>query len=233
MIFLYNTPFFGKMLQSLTKSGNRKLEKIKVGKKDFFKVLITTISISLLNWDSKGSEEEGSIYKSVFIGYFLLLISILFDGLIALKESVLNYEAESNPNYREYKHRLHYDYMFLFNSYSAFLATIGITWSLFFTNFSNEWRLFIFNKEFMTTLVFGCIVSSTGQVFLYKILHEYGPLTLSVITGIRKIISIGASFFIFGKTIDQLKIYSIIIGVAVIIWELLEKSRTAEKEKQV
>jgi hypothetical protein len=45
------------------------------------------------------------------LGYGLLVISLLFDGLMALKEKIINHEVHHNPEHSKYKNRLSWEYM--------------------------------------------------------------------------------------------------------------------------
>jgi drug/metabolite transporter (DMT)-like permease len=220
---------------------NKKIaEKSKIKLKDFFKVSLTTISILLLNYDpdSKNNNKEedpNNTYSFSYyfiIGYLLLIASIIFDGILALKEKLINAkfeQKEDGEHINNSKNDIHYDYMYLFNIISLVLSFIGLVVSFNLTNFANEYKAFITNKEFMFYLIVGCIFSSTGQVFIYKFMIEYGPLALSIVTGIRKIISIGASIFFFDKKIDEIRIFSLIVGFGVICWELFDKSKEHKK----
>jgi drug/metabolite transporter (DMT)-like permease len=220
------------MFQKLT---NSKIEKdmstkINITYSDLLKVILSTLSIFLLNFDS--SSKENSIWNlnlPIIIGYFLLLTSIFFDGILALKEKSINFEAETIPKYKILKETLHFDYMYLFNLYSFIFALTGLMWNYIFTDFHKEWFIFLLNWDYLKYLSVGCISASCGQVFLYKILHEWGPLELSVITGIRKIISIGVSIVLFGKHVDEYKIIAIFVGLSVIFWEILEKKNNKKE----
>jgi len=64
---------------------------------------------------------------------------------------------------------------------------------------------------------------SIGQIFIYVFLGRWGPLNLSIVTGIRKILSIGLSIFLFNKGMSPLKGISLGLGVCVIILEVVEK----------
>ena len=83
--------------------------------------------------------------------------------------------------------------------------------------------LYYHSNEIITNLISYSISGSMGQIFSFQILEKYGPLTLSIITGVRKILSIGLSIIYFGKVVSIIKIISLCLGTSVICWEIFEE----------
>lgn len=79
------------------------------------------------------------------------------------------------------------------------------------------------SSELIKYLLYYSFFLTVGQAFLYQFLEKYGPLTLSNITSVRKILSIAVSIIVFNKPVSLLKIISLVLGTSVILWEIVEK----------
>ena len=77
------------------------------------------------------------------------------------------------------------------------------------------------------------IFTSLGQVVIFIFLEKFGPLTLSMITSIRKVITIAVSIILFGKTILPHQFVSLIFAGVVIVWEMVDKKDKGKKDKKV
>lgn len=153
-----------------------------------------------------------------------MIVSLFFDGIMGLKEKLINHDVHHNEEYSDYKSRLSWEYMNLFSLYSLIFCSIGIGYDIVFNNFLGSLQIYMSNTTLVTNLVLYALMSSIGQVFLFQILEREGPLSLSIISGVRKIVSIALSIIIFGKTISFVKTISLLLGSTVILWEILEKS---------
>lgn len=94
-------------------------------------------------------------------------------------------------------------------------------------------KIYIQHYELVTILIAYTVALSIGQVFIYLLLEKYGPLTLSMVTGVRKILSIALSIILFGKEITLWKLVSLILGTFVIFWEIYDKVKSKKAKKPV
>ena len=62
-----------------------------------------------------------------------------------------------------------------------------------------------------------------GQSVLFIFLSKYGPLTVSMVTSVRKILSISISILYFGKTINFPQSMSLFLAGTIIFWEIYDK----------
>jgi UDP-galactose transporter B1 len=155
----------------------------------------------------------------------MLMISLFFDGLLALKEKLVSHVVHHEDGYEGYEDRLSWEYMKIFSGFTLIICSGLLAYNYFFdVGFIVDIKRIIDNKELLYNLIYYCILTCIGQVFLYQILEKWGPLTLSIITGIRKIISIALSIIIFGKSCSILKAVSLLLGATIIVWEVLEKT---------
>jgi hypothetical protein len=70
----------------------------------------------------------------------------------------------------------------------------------------------------------------SGQIFLFQILQRDGPLSLSIYTGTRKILSIILSIFWFEKSISNLQKISLALGVFIMGMEIFDKGGSDTKQ---
>jgi drug/metabolite transporter (DMT)-like permease len=152
---------------------------------------------------------------------------------MALKEKLVSHVVHHEEGYEEYDQRLSWEYMKIFSGFTTVVsgAMLGYCYAMDSSFVPELVRIFEI-KELLHNLIFYCILTSIGQVFLYQILEKWGPLTLSIITGIRKIISIALSIILFGKSCSLLKAISLVLGANIIIWEILEKTKKNKTKTQ-
>jgi UDP-galactose transporter B1 len=162
--------------------------------------------------------------RGILLGYGLLVVSLLFDGLMALKEKIINHEVHHNPEHAVFKNRLSWEYMNLFSIYSIVFCGAALTYEFFTGDLKSAIFNYLSNRELIMNLFWYSITASLGQVFLFQFLEKFGPLTLSIITGVRKILSIALSIVFFGKAVSMIKIISLLLGTTVIAWEVCEKT---------
>lgn len=229
---MYNLPLVGAGLKKLINQQSK--DNVHThGWSDFVKVVITTTAILLFNSEEgvkyflilKGSgSSKGDLLTSIFLGYGLLVISLFFDGLMGLKEKIINHEVHHNPEYKEYKKCLSWEYMRLFSFYTILFGVVGVLYQLAFNDLIGTIKVYLSSKELIFDILSYSFLSAVGQIFLFQFLEKYGPLTLSIITGVRKILTIAISIIYFGKAISIIKVVSLILGTTVIGWEVFEKA---------
>lgn len=73
-----------------------------------------------------------------------------------------------------------------------------------------------------------------GQIMIFKILERDGPLSVSIYTGARKILSIFLSIMWFEKSINNQQKISLILGLSIMLFELFDKAppKTADKKEE-
>jgi len=152
---------------------------------------------------------------------------------MALKEKIVNHEVHHKPEFAENKKTLAWEYMSLFSVYSILFCLIGLGYELVFSDLYKQIVIYCMNSHIVLNLVVYSFTVSLGQMFLFQFLEKYGPLTLSIITGVRKILSIALSIVFFGKVVSVLKIISLILGTTVIAWEVSDKTTKPSHSHQV
>ena len=200
--FLNTIPFCNRLLKKLLNNNTKNEDKKdKILMKDVIKVLMTTTSVILFNLsssskkDNKNKEEQSSSY----FGIMILLISLFSDGLLS------------------------WEYMNIFSFFTLCFSFYQIISNLYFGNYTLIFKVILDNKILMKDLFSYAIFDVLGQSVLYIFLGKYGPLALSMVTSVRKILSISISILYFGKPISFPQSISLLLATSIIFWEIYEK----------
>ena len=162
----------------------------------------------------------------LIIGYVFIVLSLLGDGIIGLKEKVIGHKVHHDPEYEDYNGYLGWEYNKLFSLSFVLFSAFSMGLNIIFSNGLELLLNYMQHFELMSIVICYSFTLSIGQVFIYLLLEKYGPLTLSMVTGVRKILSIALSIFLFGKVITLWKFVSLVLGTLVIFWEIYDKVKS-------
>ena len=222
--FLNTIPFCNKLLKRLL--NNNKLSGDKnapILLKDIIKVLMTTTSVILFNLssDSKKTQTKNENGSSYF-GISILILSLFVDGLLSLKESMIKNNILSEKKYEGYDNMLSWEYMNIFSFFTFSFSFCQIIFNLFFGNYAHIFKIIFTNSILLKDLILYAVFDVLGQSVLYIFLGKYGPLALSMVTSVRKILSISISILYFGKSISFSQSISLFFATSIIFWEIYE-----------
>ena len=221
-----NVPIIGALFKKLINFKDDKKNIANYTFNDIIKVILNTLSVILFTFGSNEGNKGKNIQKNnseKIIGIVLLLISLLSDGLLALKEKILNNNIENDEKLKKYKKLLSWEYMSLFSIITLFFCTISIIYGIIFNDLFNFIKIIFNCKILLRDLFFYGILVSFGQCIIFLFLEKYGPLTLSMLTSIRKVLTITLSIIVFGKNITFIQFISLIMAIIIIFWEVFEK----------
>ena len=224
LYFLNSIPFIHNFLQKLlnNNTGNNKNTKDKIYIKDIIKVIITTISVFLFNLNGEKSSKSGLRTNSTF-GILVLATSLFFDGLLSLKEKMIQTNISNNSIYNGYEKIICWEYMKIFALCTFIFGISQVGFNIAFGNYFEIIKQIIICKELMRDLIIYALFDALGQSILFMFLGLYGPLTLCIVTSVRKILSISISIIYFGKTISFNQSLSLILATSIIFWEVYDK----------
>ena len=224
LYFLNSIPFIHNFLQKLlnNNNGNNKNTKDKIYIKDIIKVIITTISVFLFNLNGEKSSKSGLRTNSTF-GILVLATSLFFDGLLSLKEKMIQTNISNNSIYNGYEKIICWEYMKIFALCTFIFGISQVSFNIAFGNYFEIIKQIIICKELMRDLIIYALFDALGQSILFMFLGLYGPLTLCIVTSVRKILSISISIIYFGKTISFNQSLSLILATSIIFWEVYDK----------
>jgi len=160
------------------------------------------------------------------------MVSLLVDGLTAIKETCINNEVHNNKEYTHYKKLLSWEYMDCFSTCSLIFSILGMTYYIVFTDFLDYCGAFLYNSEFLLNMFSVAIFTALGQIFVFQTIEKYGPLTLCIITGVRKLLSIAVSIIYFNKEVGLFKVVALGLGSSIIVWEIIEKTKSGKKSSE-
>ena len=231
-----NVPIIGAIFKKLINFKDDKKNMANYTFNDIIKVILNTLSVILFTFGSNEGNKGKNIQKKnseKIIGFVLLLISLLSDGLLALKEKILNNNIENDEKLKKYKKLLSWEYMSLFSTITLFFCTISIIYGIIFNDLFNFIKIILNCKILLRDLLFYGILISFGQCIIFLFLEKYGPLTLSMLTSIRKVLTITLSIIVFGKNITFIQFISLIMAIIIIFWEVFEKRTKNVNENKI
>ena len=234
--FLNTFPFCNKLLKKLLNNKTKDDKKEKILMKDVIKVLMTTTSVILFNLSSDGSKNDkknnNNEQSSSYFGIVILLISLFSDGLLSLKESMIKTNISNDKKYEGYNNLLSWEYMNIFSFFTFMFTFCQIISNLFLGNYIQIFKIILSNKILLKDLLSYAVFDVFGQSVLYLFLGKYGPLALSMVTSVRKILSISISILYFGKCISFPQGISLFLATSIIFWEIYEKGNKKEIKKK-
>ena len=234
LYFLNSIPLFHKILKKLLNNNidenKSSIEKIKI--KDLTKVIITTISVVLFNLSSGPKKKNDASSSSSSIGIIILLISLFFDGLLSLKEKMVQVNIKNNIEYNGYEQIICWEYMKIFGFCTFLFGFFQIIFKIIFGNYLEILNIVFKSKGLIRDLFCYAVFDALGQSVLFIFLSKYGPLTVSMVTSVRKILSISISIIYFGKSISFPQSISLFLAGTIIFWEIYDKGNSKKVEEK-
>jgi len=219
-----------KLLNNNIDENKSSLEKIKI--KDLTKVIITTISVVLFNLSSDEKKKNDAPSSSSSIGIIILLISLFFDGLLSLKEKMVQANIKNNIEYNGYEQIICWEYMKIFGFCTFLFGFFQIIVKIIFGDYLEVLIIVFKCKGLIRDLFCYAVFDALGQSVLFIFLSIYGPLTVSMVTSVRKILSISISILYFGKSISFPQSISLFLAGTIIFWEIYDKGNSKKVEEK-
>ena len=234
--FLNTIPFCNKLLKKCLNNNQKDSKKDeKILTKDVIKVIMTTASVMLFNFslgDKKNKNNEDTKTNSSF-GIIILLISLFSDGLLSLKENMIKQDIKNDKKYNGYEKVICWEYMQIFSFFTFFFGFWQILKNILFGDYIQIFKIIFTNKTLLKDLLSYAVFDVLGQSILFIFLGKYGPLALSMVTSVRKILSISISIIYFGKSISFPQSISLLLATSIIFLEIYDKgNKKKENEKK-
>ncbi len=227
---LYSLPGIGFLFNKLLNVKNNK-SKIEITLNDIFKVSLTTGSVLLFNLSGKKKSEDNIKNNDHLpLGIGLLLFSLICDALLGIKEKIIINDIHNNEKFQGYEKVVSWEYMRLFSFISLIFCSTSIINGILFLDYAKIFKFIFASKELLIDLIMHSLLASLGQVIIFISLEKYGPLTLSMITSIRKVLSITFSIIVFGKSISFIQTISLLMAITVIFMEIFDKQKNKKKK---
>lgn len=153
-------------------------------------VFMIVCGVCLFMYKDKPSVVRSDDSSLIGIGEILLLLSLSLDGVTGAIQERMRAEYQSKP-----AHMMYYINMWSTLILGIVVLLTGEIWS--FMQFVEKYPYVISN------IIGFSLMSALGQVFIYLVVSEFGPLLCSVITTTRKFFTVLGSVFLFGNTLTS------------------------------
>ncbi|CAB3258982.1 unnamed protein product [Arctia plantaginis] len=155
--------------------------------KKYLFVLLIVIGVVMFMYKDQGSKKVEES-QGIGIGELLLCLSLLMDGLTgAVQERI---KSESSPSA--------YAMMLNTNGWSSLILSVGVLVSGEIFKFISFISLY---PDIIIYLVAFALVGALGQMFIFYMVAEFGPLPCSVVTTTRKFFTVLTSVILFGNVL--------------------------------
>ncbi|KAL1513902.1 hypothetical protein ABEB36_003241 [Hypothenemus hampei] len=152
----------------------------------FVFIIVLGVVLFMLKENTKSTVESSEIG----VGELLLILSLIMDGLVgAIQERI---RAETKPSGLQM--------MLQQNGWSSIFVIIIVVLSGEIFNFIEFAK--IFPQIYFYFLAVGA-ASAIGQLFLFSMVSEFGPLVLSIVTTTRKFFTVLGSVILFGNVLTS------------------------------
>jgi hypothetical protein len=121
---LTKVPYVGYCIELII---GQKVAKNKTPAKDIIKGVLSTLCLFFFSYDP--TKHSSGIDHTITYGYIFLIISLIADGLLSLKEKLIKKEVEEHPKFAEYKEMTCWYFMLILN-----LAVVLLTLPVYSKN---------------------------------------------------------------------------------------------------
>jgi drug/metabolite transporter (DMT)-like permease len=181
-------------------------------------VLFITIGIAVFFW--LGIEQSHSKEEKLFsvIGIALAGVSLFLDGFIATSQESLIHKYEPSSN----------ELMFSINLWQL----LGGLVAMFVVGEMSDAQAFLArHPDVLFEVLLVSFYSAMGQLFIFLTIERFGPLTNSILTTMRKFLTIVANTFWYGHEMGVLKWASVgVVLLGVIIERYSDGLEKAQKK---
>lgn len=172
--------------------------------KYLFVLMIVVGVIMFIYKDGKAKDGDGNNH----IGLILIGLSLFSDGVLGAIEDRMR--AATKPST--------FNLMFSINFYSAIFLAIGTVLTGEISNF------FVFASKYPDVYMkigSAAVVGSFGQVFIFMMISEFGPLPCSIVTTTRKFFTVLISVLFMGNPLSTRQMIATVIVFAALFADAL------------
>ncbi|KAI6190004.1 Solute carrier family 35 member B1 [Aphelenchoides bicaudatus] len=148
-------------------------------------ILMIVIGMATFLYKEKPGKAHGGF--SLGTGEFLLFLSLLMDGVTGAVQDRI----------RHYYHTEKWSMMFFMN----FVSTLFIGGSVVLTGEFYKFFAFVYDYPYvLNQMMMFSIAGAVGQCFIFNTVTNFGPLTCSIVTTLRKLFSVVFSIMLFNHS---------------------------------
>lgn len=177
--------------------------------KYFFVLMIVVGVIMFIYKDGKGDADQANDS----IGLWLVGMSLLSDGVLGAIEDRMRSKTKPST----------FDFMFSINMYSTIFLTVA---TIAIGEISNFYEFAVKYPDVLTKIGSAAVVGSMGQIFIFMMISEFGPLPCSIVTTTRKFFTVLISVFVMGNSLTMRQV----IATAVVFTALFADALWGKKQ---
>lgn len=177
---------------------------LKLGRRKIFIAAIATIGIIVFKMFDENDQKREK--QTAILGIILMVVSLLADGFLPDFQAVIKSKYKPLPTVL----------MTEVNKWSAILAfAFSIATGHFIPMFS-----FIFaHTSLMIDLIAIGVLSTLGQLFVYRLIKQFKQHIVPFIITTRKIFTVGLSILYYKHTIAEMQLIGLVIVFGISIYE--------------
>ena len=169
-------------------------------------VMVTTMGMVMFSLPSIFLE-KGDVQATSILGFVLLSITLLADGGVSFSQKIMMKHQMEKPGV--------FDTMLYMSSWQSLFSLLVV-----FLSWGDKGGFYfcLDNPNVLRLLLWPSLIESIGQIFVYRLIIHNGPLFTSLVTTMRKFITIVLSVVVFGHSVSMTQWFSILmvfIGVSV------------------
>jgi UDP-galactose transporter B1 len=181
-----------------------KEHKLKLGKKKILVGVLVTVGIVMFKFfDPESNDKEKK--KTEIMGIILLLVSLLADGFLPDFQAVIKSVYKPQP-------------MEMMVQINKWVSIIAIIYSLLLFELRNMIQFMIDHDEFLLDMFLMGLLSTVGQMFVYRMIKQFKQHFPPFVITTRKIFTVGLSIIIFDHKTNFMQIFGLLLVFSIVTY---------------
>ena len=193
-----------------------------ISKKSYQKyeyIVAVMISVGVSMFLLATSDDKHTNAETTFVGFLLMIGYMGFDSFTANWQSRLFSEHKVSS----------FQMMFNVNCFSCIFTLVSLAIS---GAFFRSVAFMMDHPDFMVHVSIISITSTTGQLFIFYTIAEFGPLVFTTIMVTRQMLAILLSCIIYNHVLTAQAILGVVVVFVALFLQVYVKYRIKQKEKQ-
>jgi solute carrier family 35 (UDP-galactose transporter), member B1 len=185
----------------------------------YFFVLMIVVGVCVFVYNEKDSKKGAE--SNSYVGLVLIGISLLADGVLGAIEDRMR--AATRPSAL--------NFMFSLNLYGAVLLAVV---SVAYGETRGFFEFVLKYPDVLWKIGSSALVGSCGQIFIFMMVSEFGPLPCSIVTTTRKLFTVLISVIFMGNPLSgRQQIATVIVFAALFADAFLGKKQLCGKPEEL
>jgi len=154
-------------------------------------------------FDPESNDKEKK--KTEIMGIILLLVSLLADGFLPDFQAVIKSVYKPQP-------------MEMMVQINKWVSIIAIIYSLLLFELRNMIQFMIDHDEFLLDMFLMGLLSTVGQMFVYRMIKQFKQHFPPFVITTRKIFTVGLSIIIFDHKTNFMQIFGLLLVFSIVTY---------------